>query len=80
MGNLSFAKLETTNEEILWAASAAFGDRFMSRLPQGYETLVGERGTKLSGRQRRRIGIARASLRVTDRHSRRSDVGVGYGL
>jgi ATP-binding cassette subfamily B protein len=63
MDNLRFAKPEASEEEILWASKAAFCDRFIRGLPEGYETLVGERGTKLSGGQRQRIGIARAFLK-----------------
>jgi ATP-binding cassette subfamily B protein len=63
MDNLRFAKPEASEEEILWASKAAFCDRFIRGLPDGYETLVGERGTKLSGGQRQRIGIARAFLK-----------------
>lgn len=61
--NIRFARPEATDEEIFIAARAASCDGFIRRLPQGYDTLVGERGVKLSGGQRQRIGIARAFLK-----------------
>lgn len=63
MENIRFAKPEASNEDVYAAAQAAFIDRFIRDLPEGYETLVGERGMKLSGGQRQRIGIARAFLK-----------------
>jgi ATP-binding cassette subfamily B protein len=63
MDNIRFGRPEATDEEIFAAAKAAFCDGFIRALPQGYDTVVGERGTKLSGGQRQRIGIARAFLK-----------------
>jgi len=61
--NIRFGKPEATSEEVLAAARAARVDEFAERLPQGYDTEVGERGVTLSGGQRQRIAIARAILR-----------------
>lgn len=54
---------EVTDKELRLAAEMAYADRFIDELAQGYDTEVGERGTKLSGGQRQRIAIARALLR-----------------
>ena len=61
--NIAYGRLSATQEEIEAAARAANACEFIERLPQGYDTLVGERGVKLSGGQRQRIAIARALLR-----------------
>jgi subfamily B ATP-binding cassette protein MsbA len=61
--NIRYGRLDATDEEIASAAEAANATEFISRLPQGYDTLVGERGVKLSVGQRQRIAIARALLR-----------------
>jgi ATP-binding cassette subfamily B protein len=61
--NIRFGKPEATDGEIDQAAEAAAAAEFIRRLPQGYDTLVGERGITLSGGQRQRISIARAVLR-----------------
>ena len=61
--NLRFGKPDATADELEAAARAANAHEFISRLPQGYATVVGERGIKLSGGQRQRIAIARALLR-----------------
>jgi subfamily B ATP-binding cassette protein MsbA len=61
--NLHYGNLEATDAELEAAAHAANADEFIERLPQGYETLVGERGVKLSGGQRQRVAIARAILK-----------------
>ena len=61
--NLRYGDLDASDSEIETAAAAANADEFIHRLPDGYETMVGERGVKLSGGQRQRIAIARAILR-----------------
>jgi ATP-binding cassette, subfamily B, bacterial MsbA len=61
--NIAYGRLTATQQEIEAAAWAANACEFIERLPQGYDTLVGERGVKLSGGQRQRIAIARALLR-----------------
>lgn len=60
--NIRFAKPEATLEEVREAARVAHCDEFALGLPEGYETVVGERGVKLSGGQRQRVAIARAIL------------------
>ncbi|HEY8615895.1 ABC transporter ATP-binding protein [Phenylobacterium sp.] len=60
--NISYARPDATHDEIALAARRARADDFISRLPKGYETLVGERGVKLSGGERQRVAIARAFL------------------
>ncbi len=62
-GNIRYGKLEATQQEIEVAARAANAHDFISALPQGYETEVGERGVQLSAGQRQRVAIARAILR-----------------
>src|SRR5262245_6638364 len=61
--NLRMGKPEATPAELQAAARAANAEEFITRLPQGYQTVVGERGVRLSGGQRQRIAIARALLR-----------------
>jgi ATP-binding cassette, subfamily B, bacterial MsbA len=61
--NIAYAKPGATEAEIVAAAKAAHAHEFVDRLPQGYETVVGERGIKLSGGQRQRVAIARAILK-----------------
>ena len=61
--NLRFGKPDATREELAAAARAANAHEFIERLPEGYRTVVGERGVRLSGGQRQRIAIARAILR-----------------
>jgi ATP-binding cassette subfamily B protein len=60
--NIAYGKPDATQEEIEAAARAAQADEFISALPQGYDTVVGERGIGLSGGQRQRVAIARALL------------------
>ena len=61
--NIGYGRPGASLEEVRAAAIAAHADEFIERLPQGYETLVGERGVKLSGGQRQRVAIARAILK-----------------
>ena len=61
--NIAFGRLDATEDEVRAAAAAAHAAEFIDELPDGYETLVGERGIKLSGGQRQRIAIARAIVR-----------------
>jgi ATP-binding cassette, subfamily B, bacterial len=61
--NIRFARPDATDEEVYAAARAACCDSFIRATPEGYDTVVGERGMKLSGGQRQRIGIARAFLK-----------------
>jgi ATP-binding cassette subfamily B protein len=61
--NIHYGQFDADNEAVLEAAKAAHADEFVKHLPQGYDTLVGERGVKLSGGQRQRIAIARAMLK-----------------
>jgi len=58
--NIAFGDIEPDFERVLWAAQVANAHDFISRLPQGYETRIGESGLALSGGQRQRIAIARA--------------------
>jgi ATP-binding cassette subfamily B protein len=61
--NLRFARADATDDEIRRAAQQANAEEFIAKLPEGYDTLVGERGVSLSGGQRQRLAIARAILR-----------------
>jgi subfamily B ATP-binding cassette protein MsbA len=61
--NIAYGSVNPGGEEIERAARAAHAHEFISRLPQGFDTVVGERGTELSGGQRQRLAIARAILR-----------------
>ena len=63
MGNIRLGRVGATDEEVLAAARAAMGDEFVSRMPQGYDTMIGENGGRLSGGERQRISIARAILK-----------------
>jgi subfamily B ATP-binding cassette protein MsbA len=61
--NIRYGKLDASEAEIIEAARAANAHQFITQLPQGYNTVVGERGMKLSGGQRQRVAIARALLK-----------------
>ncbi len=63
--NILFGNPHATDEEIIHAAKIANADEFITSLPEGYNTIIGERGVKLSGGQRQRISIARAVLKNT---------------
>jgi ABC-type multidrug transport system fused ATPase/permease subunit len=63
--NIAYGRPGATQKEIEEAAKLANADEFISRMPHGYDTMVGERGLTLSGGQRQRIGIARAVIRDT---------------
>lgn len=61
--NILYGRLDATPEEVKAAAKAANADEFISQLPQGYNTMLGDRGVNISGGQRQRISIARAILK-----------------
>jgi ATP-binding cassette subfamily B protein len=63
LDNIRYGRAEASEEEVRHAAALASADGFIRALPQGYDTLVGERGVTLSGGQRQRIAIARAILK-----------------
>lgn len=63
MENLRYGRVDATDEEVFRAAEMANVDEFAARLPNGYETAIGERGVTLSGGQRQRVAIARAILK-----------------
>jgi subfamily B ATP-binding cassette protein MsbA len=60
--NIMFSRPDATDEQFLFACRTANVDEFAERFPEGYDTIVGERGVKLSGGQRQRLSIARALL------------------
>ena len=61
--NILFGRPDATEEEMFAAATTANAHSFIEHLPEGYDTLIGERGVKLSGGQKQRISIARAVLK-----------------
>ena len=63
MENIRYGNRDATDEEVKAASHLAHCDKFIDRLPNGYDTYVGERGTKLSGGERQRVAIARAILK-----------------
>ncbi|MCO5184050.1 MAG: ABC transporter ATP-binding protein/permease [Anaerolineae bacterium] len=78
--NIAYARHDATEADIIRAAKAANAHEFVSNLPDGYETLVGERGMKLSGGERQRISLARAFLKdapilILDEPTSSVDVG-----
>lgn len=66
LANIRYGKPDATMEEVRRAARLAHAERFIDALPNGYETLVGQRGMSLSGGQRQRIALARALIRNPD--------------
>jgi ATP-binding cassette subfamily B protein len=63
MENIRYGRVGASDEEVIAAAKMAAADEFITRLPQGYQCFLGERGVRLSGGQRQRIAIARALLK-----------------
>ena len=61
--NIAYGRPSTSQEQVLRAATTALADEFIRALPNGYQTIIGERGLRLSGGQRQRIAIARALLK-----------------
>ena len=61
--NIRYGKPEARDDELIAAAKAAYADEFIARLPQGYQSFLGEQGVRLSGGQKQRIAIARAVLK-----------------
>lgn len=63
VGNISYGKEDISMDGIVNAAKKAYADDFISRMPDGYNTIIGERGAKLSGGEKQRVAIARAILK-----------------
>jgi ATP-binding cassette subfamily B protein len=63
MENIRFGRMDATDEEVLAAARLAIADEFIAKLPEGYQTFLGDRGIRLSGGQKQRIAIARVLLK-----------------
>lgn len=61
--NIAYGRTDATDEQIVEAAKSAYAHEFILRLPEGYDTMIGENGVKLSGGERQRLAIARALLR-----------------
>jgi ABC-type multidrug transport system fused ATPase/permease subunit len=61
--NIAYGRPDAKREEVIAAAKAALADEFIQRMPDGYDTVIGERGKNLSGGQRQRLAIARALLK-----------------
>ena len=63
MENIRYGRVDATDEEVIAVAKMAAAHEFIEKLPQGYQSFLGERGVRLSGGQRQRIAIARALLK-----------------